>query len=527
MSEQIHWQGGEARVQRCVEAWLEGRAAAETLRDSPRRQLLRLASTEGSTVLVKRFRTGSHHWLREKLKAGLGRSPADRERRFLQSLHAAGAPVPEPLAWGTLAGGDRLLVLPFLEGGTGAEGLSSVASERRAQLEALGRGVRAIHEAGYLHGDLHAGNVMFTPSGPVLVDLQHARRSSGRAGRCRDLGELDYSLWARASIADRMRIRRAALGSGPVESEALGADAISSEALRAVGRAARDKAWRHGKSRTRRLLRPGRRSAAVHLVEGHGLRWHEFPEHAVRESLVAHRAALAGAGPPGSEVLKDDGRSRITRSLAGNRPVFVKEVLPRGPLRILADVFRGSPAWRGWRAGHGLRERGLAAALPLATIDARRFGLTRRSWLIVEDLAPAVDLLDLPEAARPASLRALGAWLGQLHLRGVDHGDLKATHLFARPDAADAMPALIDLEGLCFRRRIPEARRLAALAELNASLPDAWSAEGRRQAFIRYATFEPFATGRKRALGEVVRASLARRHRWKGDGCSEARTTPS
>ncbi|MCP5059684.1 MAG: phosphotransferase [bacterium] len=517
MNAGIRWQGGETSVQQRVEAWLAGDPDAEILRDNPRRCLVRLSQEQGPALLIKQFRTGSRHAGRERWKALLGRSPADRERRFLCSLHAAGAPVPEPLAWGTMTDGDRLLVLPFLEGGTGTEGLSRLPAERRRQLDALGRAVRAIHDAGYVHGDLHAGNVLFTPAGPVLVDLQHARSATSELARSRDLGELDYSFWGRASIADRVRLRRSALTPG----------SVTPDALRAIGEAARDKAWRHGKSRTRRLLRPGRRCDAIGVDEGVGLRWHEFPEQAVRDSLAAHREALEAKGPPGCEVLKNDGRSRITRALVGGRAVFVKEVLPRGPLRILADVFRGSPAWRGWRAGHGLRERGLAAALPLATIDARRFGLTRRSWLIVEDLAPAVDLLDLPEAARPASLRALGAWLGQLHLRGVDHGDLKATHLFARPDAADAMPALIDLEGLCFRRRIPEARRLAALAELNASLPDAWSAEGRRQAFIRYATFEPFATGRKRALGEVVRASLARRHRWKGDGCSEARTTPS
>ncbi len=506
MSEAITWQGGDAEVQRRVEAALQGHAKPDVLRDNPRRRLMRR-----DDLLIKRFRTGGHHALRERLKAAIGRSPADRERHFLQALHGAGVPVPAPLAWGRLAGGDRILVLPFLEGESGAPGLAAEPARRRAQLEALGRTVRAVHASGVVHGDLHAGNVLFTARGPVLLDLQHARRGAGPAARRRDLGELDYSLWFRASLADRLRIRRAAT----TEPDA--------DELRAIGEAARAKAWRHGRSRTRRLLRAGRQAARLRTDAGRGLRWHAFPETAAAEALAAHREALAkgDAGP----VLKDDGRSRITRVAAGGRGVLVKEVLPRGPLRVVADAFRGSPAWRAWRGGHGLRERGLGAALPLAMLEARVLGFPVRSWLVLEDLSPACDLLALPEAARLPALGQLGPWLTGLHLRGIDHGDLKASHLFAHPDAPGAPPVLIDLEGLRFRRRLPERRRLRALAELNASLPDAWPAEARCRAFLRYATFESFAGGRARALREIVRASLARRHRWQGRDCDVARAS--
>jgi hypothetical protein len=45
----------------------------------------------------------------------------------------------------------------------------------------------------------------------------------------------------------------------------------------------------------------------------------------------------------------------------------------------------------------------------------------------------------------------------------------------------------IDLEGVRFPRRLREARRLRAIVELNASLPDSYPALLRCRAFRRYA----------------------------------------
>lgn len=506
----LRWLRGSAELQRAVEAALAGKPTADVLRDNPRRRVLRVDAANGERLLVKHFRTGSRHPLREAIKARIGRSPATREARHLRAAHRAGVPVPALLGEALLPGGDHLLVLPYLEGEAGASGLAQGQAPRARQLAELGWAVGALHEAGYVHGDLHAGNVLFGPEGVTLLDLQHARRSTRRKDRLRDLGELDYSLWQVASLADRLRVRIAALG-------AMGEGPERAAQLRAVGEAARRKAAEHGRSRTRRLLRPGRLAVATGHGGVRGLRWRDFSERAVSEALEAHRRALAEGG---SSVLKDDGRSRITRVQAGDRPVLVKEVLPRGLLRMLSDGFRGSAAFRGWRGGHGVRVRGLAAALPLAYLEKHSWGLPLASWLVLEDLHPATDLLELPSDARAQALQALGPWLVRLHLRGVDHGDLKATHLFARADRPADAPALIDLEGIRFPRALSEARRLRALAELNASLPDEWPSAERLRVFARYTRFEPFASTGTAALRTLVHSSLARKHRWQGSDCA-------
>ena len=166
-----------------------------------------------------------------------------------------------------------------------------------------------------------------------------------------------------------------------------------------------------------------------------------------------------------------------------------------------------------------------SAALPLAFLEERRLGLPLRSWLLLEDRAPELELLELPSARREPALRALGPWLVRLHLRGIDHGDLKASHLFVDPEALDQGPALIDLESIAFRRRLRSAMRRLALVQLNASLPDdpGWSDELRRRVLRRYLLHEPLGGPEPEVVARIVRESLARRHRWRGRACTSAR----
>jgi tRNA A-37 threonylcarbamoyl transferase component Bud32 len=511
--ETVRWQAGNAAAQRAVEAWLAaGCAGGSLLHDNPRRRLVRLPRSAAGDLLVKRFRLASgRHARRERVKALLGRSPARREWRALSALRAAGAPVPEPLALGVLDGGDALLVLRFVEARPLAEALADPPPLRRATLRGVGEAVALLHRAGFVHGDLHQGNVLVGRDGPVILDLQEARRCRAARTRRADLGELDYSLWRRAGLADRLRLRAAALGvAAPFDAEAR-------RRLRAVGRAAERRAFRHGASRTRRALRPGRLYARLALPEGRGLRLRELPEADVAAALAAHRDALARRD---DRVLKDDGRSRVTAVRAGARAVVVKETCQRGLGRRIADLLRGSPARRAWRAGHGLLARGIGAALPLAFVERRRLGLPAASEVVLEDLRPARDAVECAAEAPGAAVDALARLLVALQRRGVEHGDLKGSHVVLEPRDGRLEARLLDLEAVRFRRRLSDARRRDALAQLNASLPDAFPAEARRRVFARCAAAQPFAEGSRRSLARVVEQSLARRHRWSGAGCS-------
>ena len=504
----IEWTRGEAALQRQIEEGLRG--SPQVLREGGPRSLLRL---ERGPWLVKRYRAGSGAI--EQVKARIGLAPADREWRALRALRAAGLPVPAPLALGALADGDRLLAMEWVDGAPLLDALRGPRAARRDLLRALGVLVARVHGAGWVHGDLHAGNVLVSQHGPVLLDWQRARRTQTRAARRRDLAFLEYSLAPATSRSDRLRVRQARLAAVPP----LRDDARHE--LRAAGDAADRRAREHARSRTRRTLREGRLHTSAAVGEARGMRLRELAPETLATLLAEHREAVAARD---DRVLDRDARSSLSGVTADGWRAIVKESGWRGPGRALADALRGSPGRRAWVAGHGLRARRIGAARPLAFLERRRYGVPIASWVVLEDLRPAVPAafaVERGEADAEAVLAALSRLLVDLHRARVDHGDLKATNVLLRRSAGALALALVDLEGVRFPSRLAEARRIAALAELNASLPDDYPAGARRRAFERYAAALPFARGRAQALAEVVAASRARRHRWTGHDCKE------
>ncbi len=505
----VRWTRGDDRVAQAVTEAL-ARGAFDVLAESPHRRALRIATSE-RLVLVKHFRvdTGRHR-TRERAKAYIGRSPAEREWRALCTLHRLGLSVPEPLAIGDDGDGDRLLVMAWVEGMSLRTALRAAAPHaRRELLVALGREIAQVHAAGWAHGDLHPGNVLVGSGRIVLLDWQRARPAARAATRANDLARLEHALAPFVTRTNRLRLRAATLG---LERPFAVADR---EALRAAGRAADRRTDEFARRRTGRLLRPGGEIVRVDGADRRGLRLRGLEAELLEELLVAHEVALADQD---ARVLKDDHRARVTAHALRGRALVVKEAPWRGLGRALADRVRGSAARRAWQAGHGIALRRIGVALPHAWLEERRAGVPVRSWVVLEDLRPAVPAAFALEhgLAADAVFDTLVHLLIALHRRGIDHGDLQGTHVFLRDGQRGLEAQLIDLEAVRFRAVLPEKRRIQALAELNASLPDSFSNAERWRAWQRYSRALPWRDGEAQARARVVRASLARRHRWTG-----------
>ncbi len=524
----IRWRTGSSAVRTAAERGLAAALAVAApkagestevspdlsiLRDNARRRVFIWRDSQGESLVVKQFKGASgRHALRESFKRRVGYSPASREFRHLATLQDRGVPVPSPLAFGRLDNGDEVIVLPFLEGHTLSDLPPSTAW--RTVLPEVGKCVARMHAAGLVHRDLHASNILMTPEGPVLLDVQAAKASRNRREQLADIGVLDSGLAHFLPLSQRMRMREAALGiSRPW-------NANGREALKQVSRAAQAHRWDRARGRTRRSTIPGRRYARFSFDGGRGLRLRGLEESRVVQALREHEEALKNREEC---VIKREGRSRVTRVSVAGQSFIVKEIVDAGWSKRLANLLRGAPARRGWVAGHGLRIRGLCAPEPQAYVVRRWLGFPVSSLLLLEDIAEGINVrfatseqVDLTE-----TLTLLGKMVYKLHEQGVDHGDLKAGNLLLCGTPGSYAVYILDLEGVRFLKRLPEQKRIHTLMQLNASLHDDFPVEQRCAEFWRYSARFPFADNAA-ALSRVVEGSLARKHHWKGQGCALA-----
>lgn len=182
--ERDHW-----RARGALEETAGGRGTVAFVHDGGRRWVLRHYRRGG---LVARLLRDRYLW------TGAGRTRAFREWRLLQELHAAGLPVPAPVAARYLRQG------PFYRADLVTEELPTrltlAQALQRGPLDAaawraVGACVGALHGHGVRHADLNAHNLLLAPDGRVyVVDFDRGRIRARGAWEQAVLGRLHRSL---------------------------------------------------------------------------------------------------------------------------------------------------------------------------------------------------------------------------------------------------------------------------------------------------------------------------------------------
>ncbi|MFO0932903.1 MAG: lipopolysaccharide kinase InaA family protein [Planctomycetota bacterium] len=463
-------------------------------------------------VKVRRLRTA-----RERLRSG-HRPRGAAEARVLAGLASAGVAVPDVVGFSVRPDlGWDVLVLEAVADGVDlgdrlATGLASRA--RRAVAVEVGALLRRAHDAGWADPDVHRGNLLVTPRGPVLLDpgtrdlappLPPHRRVAALAAAAHGLAP-DARAALAALVAYEHGDRAAARRWFPL---------VAAQARRVA------RAYRRG--RARRPTRTGRHFEVFAPTPSGGRAVRNLD--ATDATWKAAAAAWLDADPPGARPLKAGGRV-VVFPAPGDDGAAGREVVLKRYAGTWRDRFRTPRAVRAFRRAYALRIRGVACPEPLlAAADGGGAGVYVAAR--AGGSAPAVDLHAavvgapgaaapfgaLAPAARRAALHRLGRFLRRLHDAEVVHRDLKAPNLVAWQTPRGVAYAVVDLDGArATRRPVPWRRRARDLARLDASVGAVVSRADRHRVLLGYvAAFERPGLPTATLARLVARASARKR----------------
>ncbi|MBI4566071.1 MAG: hypothetical protein HY716_15400 [Planctomycetes bacterium] len=456
-----------------IEPALDGTWPAQIVKENAARLVRRVTPPQGPALYLKLFKDRG-------IWARLRRLLADRaahEFAVLEHLRRANIAAPIPVACGVREGCSYLATEEI----AGAKVLKAEAAgrhwsraERVGLMDALGRFVRRVHDAGVRHDDLHLGNILFVGSlGHPTLYIIDAHRASRRSrisleSRIRALGFLLLSMQPFFGVTDQLRFLRAYDRS------------LSLERVRRAYEVARE---RYAASRAARCIATGTQFQAE---RGAWLR---------RPMTLREARDLIHAKP--LHEIKSVGRRRLWL-VASDR--FVRED-PRA-----AAI---------WMNAHALDVRHVATPRLWARVGTRLVG----EWLT--DAQPLDAYVASRFPAWPPSRRRefafrLARFVRGLHRNGVYHHDLKANNVLVRERPGESLEFFaVDVDRVSFFRAVPAGRRLYNLAQLNAALgaPVTW---GDRLAFYRSYAGHNREWNRewKVYAAHVMRLTRERKHRW-------------
>lgn len=481
-----------------IDQWrAEGRL--QVVKSSPYRVVYR-ADLDRGTVYVKHFLVPG---LRTKLRQWFRRGKGWNECRHALELARLGIPTIQPLAIGEHRQGGFLLanylITLGLEDSTSLQELYETGLParpepergriRRALAVELGRLTAQLHEAGFVHLDLHPGNflVRFDDEGRprlYLIDLDAVRYRPGLgwSASMDNLALLDHYFSFRASRTDRYRAFQAysQARSSPHPWPRLLIQRIDRKT-----RAWADRLWRRWGRRNRGNNKyfQVRRSESAWAV-------------GVRSRGDADPVQALVQDPdrplrdPGATILKDSRTTTVAEtSLDGlaNGPVIYKRFNVRRWFDPLLSLARPSRGWASWVAGQHLASRAVPTPANLAYIA--RYGPTwlprplrwlhAETYLATLKVEPSTTLQDhVLTTIEPASpehrrrlieplLYRLAQLIAALHGRSLSHRDLKSANILIGQD--DRL-SLIDLVGARLHRTLAMTRRIQNLTRLRISL---------------------------------------------------------
>jgi tRNA A-37 threonylcarbamoyl transferase component Bud32 len=462
------------------------------LKESPVRTVSIISGPHGE-LFLKKYKTRG---VKERLKYFLLPSKAQKEWVMAHCALSKGILTPPPLAMAERRKGwflkDAFFVTQAI---SPSSPLIELIVEGRHEnlLARAARLIRGAHEAGLLHQDLHAGNILVGGEERqlYLIDLHRSRfeGSISKKRRLWNLAQFLYSLRGWLSAEDNKAFLQRYDAEADTFKEGF------EEGLRKVERLEERIYRRHMKSRTKRCLKS---SGGFYVVTKDGWRIWARRGWKIEELLkvIKEHKNIVVRGKDG--LIKDDRRTAITLFDYVKTRICVKEYRYRGVLRHLKGSFRRSKARRGWLMGNGLVVRGIAGIMPQALVERRGHGLRREAFLIMEsppgycelDRYMVQSFEDSPHRRlkkRPF-LKALAGFMAALYEIKISHRDLKTCNIMVQEEQDNWNFGLVDMDDIQLDKKVRDKKLLKTLIQLNTSTPLFIDMKDRIRFLVHYLT---------------------------------------
>lgn len=529
-----------------IQEWLAS-GQARIVKNGPTRTVYRVELPGLSFFVKHNYVHNSRAWFRQLVRPSKARMEFDRVR----AAAARGIPTIAPLALAEaetrIGSGESILITQSLEGAIPLHVFlasmlptypDSQATRLRQNLAVeLGRLVARIHDAGILHHDLHAGNLLARIGADGNVQLFVIDLLAVETGPPLDWEQSRDNLvmincWftIRVNRSDRLRFWQAyydARGMGPWQRDAYGTKPYT-KGLREIEAASWTRNQRFWLRRDKRCVINNR---YYRKVKAPGVVGHALTDVGANQLAELMRDPDAPFRRTDVRVLKDSSSSTVIEMqfpINGvMRPVIYKRFHVCAWKDPISSLFRPTPAMRSWVHGQGFRERGLATARPFAVLHRSSFGMLHSGYLLTEKIDHAYDLHDFVDSLaslaperqskmRHKMIERVARTIRDLHVRQLSHRDLKAANILVRKwDAPAGEPSsysqdvenllyvpesvvwLIDLVGVDRFGTLSRSRKVQNLARLNASFLGGRriSRTDRLRFLMRYLNFGAFATG--------------------------------
>ena len=393
--------------------------------------------------------------------------------------------------------------------------------EKRMLLNKLAVFIRDIHEKGFCHYDLHAGNILIkfnkeqnvTGYDLYLMDLHRVKifKSVSTNKRIFNLAQIFNSLSSIMTMSDKIDFIQSygdsAFGNVTDEKELVRQIDEQSSKIRNI----------HYRSRRKRCLKESsvfsrRMIANMKMFFRKG-----YDTDSLHELIEKHNSALTNNDS--AVIIKRDSKTALTRHAFKDKTVqnvVVKQYRVGCFGCLLKNLFRGSAGRKAWVAGNGLRVYGLNTPLPLALLEKKRSGITTGSYLIMEEVKDSLEMdryilknLDNRKdiKKKKALISNIANTLGEMHNHNIFHHDLKTCNIMVKENGKSFDFTFLDFDKVSFNEEITVRKRVKNLVQINLSTPRLFTLADRLRFLNEYLDLCGITNEKKNIMREVASLS--------------------